>query len=314
MADDNESELGDQVTWYLDDLRVTRGASLNTVSNYARDLARYSEHLSAAGVKTWDEVERRQIEDFLLALAKGSGEGRPLAASSRARTLAAVRSFHRWLAAQRVVADDPAAAVKPPRVADRLPQALSVFEVEELLGAAELGEDARAWRDSAILEFLYATGARVSEAVEVTLDDVDLTEDFPLVRVFGKGRKERLIPLGSYAREALERYLVRSRPILSARSQGQTQLFLNLRGNPLSRQSVWELLRRVARQAGLERAVSPHTLRHSFATHMLEGGASIREVQELLGHASVTTTQVYTRMTAANLREVYLTTHPRALG
>lgn len=314
METDEDSQLGIEIDWYLDELRVTKGASFNTVSNYARDLKRYQDYLAEEEICAWGQVQRSNIERFLLALAKGSEQRKPLAVSSRARTLASVRSFHRWLNTQRLVAGDPAAAVKPPRPSDRLPTALSVFEVEKLLAAAEMGEDTRAWRDSAVLEFLYATGARVSEAVDVVLDDVDLSDEFSVVRLFGKGRKERLVPLGSYARAAIERYLVRARPALNARSTGQTKLFLNLRGKPLSRQSVWELIQRTAQQAGLNENVSPHTLRHSFATHMLEGGASIREVQELLGHASVTTTQIYTRMTAANLREVYLTTHPRALG
>ncbi|MDN6429853.1 MAG: tyrosine-type recombinase/integrase, partial [Propionibacterium sp.] len=168
--------------------------------------------------------------------------------------------------------------------------------------------------NAALLELLYATGARITEAVSLALDDLDLDEDLPVVRLFGKGRKERLVPVGRPARVAGAAYLVRARPQLAARGRGTPTLFLNTRGRPLSRQSAWEALQRVARLAGLEAHVSPHTLRHSFATHMLEGGASIRDVQELLGHASVQTTQIYTKLSALTLREVYRTSHPRALG
>lgn len=308
--------LDRHVGWFLDDLRVSRGSSANTVAGYGRDLTRYREYIESQGIDEWTRVQRGQIESYALLLAEGDEAHRPLAPSSRGRAIAAIRSFHRWLVAQQLVPDDVASTVKPPRAADNLPKALTVAQVEALLEAAKTGEDAVALRDSALLEFLYATGARVSEAVATAVDDIDLDAELPIVRLFGKGRKERLVPLGSYAREAILAYLVRSRPILSARGTGSVGLFLNLRGRPLSRQSAWEIIQTAASRSGLgvrDVHISPHTLRHSFATHLLEGGASIREVQELLGHSSVTTTQIYTRMTAQNLREVYRTSHPRAL-
>lgn len=307
------NELEPPVTWFLDDLRVTRGSSPNTVSAYGRDLVRYASFMSARGFAGWDRVSRGDIEEYTQVLAAGDDEHEPLAASSRGRAIASIRGFHRWLVDQRLVEADVASAVKPPRGVEHLPKALSITEVQSLLEAAGTGGDARSLRDAALLEYLYATGARVSEAVDTALDDLDLDAEFPVARLFGKGRKERLVPLGSYARRAIEDYLVRARPVLSARGTGVSSLFLNLRGKPLSRQSAWEIIRLAAQKAGIEAEVSPHTLRHSFATHLLEGGASIREVQELLGHASVTTTQIYTKLTAQNLREVYLTSHPRAL-
>ena len=207
---------------------------------------------------------------------------------------------------------DAAAEVRAPKQGSHLPKALSVDQVSRLLDAAHSAPGAAGLRDAALLELLYATGARVSEAVGLAVDDIDLDDEAPVVRLFGKGRKERLVPLGSYAKDALGAYLVRGRPELAAR--GSHAVFLNKRGAAMSRQSAWEAIRRAASAAGLEAGVSPHTLRHSFATHLLEGGASVRDVQELLGHASVQTTQIYTKVTVAALREVYWTTHPRARG
>jgi integrase/recombinase XerD len=222
----------------------------------------------------------------------------------------AVRGFHRFCLREGLTAVDPAAAVKPPAPPQRLPKALSVDEVTRILAAAA-GPEPLATRDAALLEFLYGTGARISEAVGLDVDDIDLEVGAVLLR--GKGSKERIVPVGSYAREAVSAYQVRGRPELVRRGHGTPALFLNARGGRLSRQSAWTVLRRAAERAGVAKEISPHTLRHSFATHLLDGGADVRVVQELLGHASVTTTQVYTLITVDKLREVYATSHPRAL-
>jgi integrase/recombinase XerD len=221
-----------------------------------------------------------------------------------------VRGLHRFLALEGESAADPAQAVSPPRPPTRLPKAIGVAEVVRLLEAASVGDTPAALRDRALLEVLYGTGARISEAVGLDLDDVDAQEG--VVRLFGKGSKERLVPLGSYAARALDAYLVRGRPALASAGLGTPAIFLNQRGQRLSRQSAWAILRACAERAELPGHLSPHTLRHSFATHLLEGGADVRVVQELLGHASVTTTQIYTMVTVQQLREVYAQSHPRA--
>jgi integrase/recombinase XerD len=222
----------------------------------------------------------------------------------------AVRGFHRFLLREGTTASDPARGVRPPPPPKRLPKAISVEDVAALLAAAGADETPRALRDRALLELLYGSGARISEAVGLDVDELDL--EAGTVRLLGKGGKERIVPVGSYAREAVSAYLVRGRPALAAAGTGPPALFLNARGGRLSRQSAWTVLRAAAERAGVRRAISPHTLRHSFATHLLDGGADVRVVQELLGHASVTTTQVYTLVTVDRLREVYATAHPRA--
>jgi integrase/recombinase XerD len=236
-----------------------------------------------------------------------------LAAASAARAVSAVRGLHRFAAREGLVAQDVSREVKPPAPPKRLPKALDVDQVSRLLAVP--GDDPLGVRDRALLEFLYGTGARISEAVGADVDDLELAAQ-PAVVLHGKGGRTRLVPLGGYARAALEAYLVRARPALAAAGRGTPKVFLNARGGPLSRQSAWTILRRAAESAGLPvggpHAVSPHTLRHSYATHLLDGGADVRVVQELLGHASVTTTQVYTLVTVDRLREVYATAHPRA--
>jgi integrase/recombinase XerD len=232
----------------------------------------------------------------------------------------AVRGFHRFLALEGVTQTDPAEGVAPPKVPKRLPKAISITDVENLLSAASLGDTPAALRDRAMLEVLYGAGARISEVVGLDLDDIDFGEVDPdgihtrqgSVRLFGKGNKERVVPLGRYARDAVTAYTVRARPAMALRGKGTPALFLNLRGGRLSRQGAWAAIHAAAERAGLGDTVSPHTLRHSFATHMLDGGADVRVVQELLGHASVTTTQIYTMVTVQHLREVYAEAHPRA--
>lgn len=306
------SEIGEYIDEWLGYLRVERGSSINTVSNYKRDIERYRLDLESHGINDLKTIKSADIERHLADLSAGTVSGKPAAASSIARASAAIRSFHTFVSATSPDIDNPAARITSPKQGSHLPQALSVEQVSALLDAARVGDDVISLRDSALLELLYATGARVSEAVGLALDDLDLDEELPVIRLFGKGRKERIVPLGSYAKAAIEAYIVRSRPVLAQRGQGSPSLFLNSRGRALSRQSAWEIIQRVAGRAGIDEDISPHTLRHSFATHLLEGGASIRDVQELLGHASVQTTQIYTRVTPTTLKEVYQLAHPRA--
>lgn len=296
------------ITSYLDHLAVERGTAPNTLDSYARDLRRYAAHLAAAGIEELREVHERDVEDFLAGLREGSSGHRPLAASSAVRALIAARGLHRFAHRDGVVEVDVAAAVHPPSPPKRLPKALAVDEVLRLLETP--GDSPRGLRDRALLELLYSTGARISEAVGCDIDDVDAEGRTVLLR--GKGGKQRLVPVGRPALAALDAHLVRARPAFATRGRGTPAVFLNARGARLSRQSAWAVLREAAERAGITAAVSPHTLRHSFATHLLEGGADVRVVQELLGHASVTTTQVYTLVTVDTLREVYATAHPRA--
>lgn len=298
---------------YLDHLAVERGLAANTLASYGRDLRRYLAHLAGAGIATMGEVREIDVTGFLAALRGGDDQHRPLGATSAARAVVAVRGLHRFALREGLSADDPSADVRPPSPAQRLPKAISVFDVERLLEASGAPQTPLALRDRALLELLYGTGARISEAVGLAMDDLD--RDAGLVRLSGKGGKQRIVPVGSFARQAVESYLVRSRPGLAAQGRGTSALFLNSRGGVLSRQSAWAVLRAAAERAGLGTArVSPHTLRHSYATHLLDGGADVRVVQELLGHASVTTTQVYTLVTVDRLREVYAGAHPRARG
>ena len=295
---------------YLDHLRVERGLAANTLAAYERDLRRYVAFTEDRGIGTIDAVHESDVAAFLVALRTPTPDVPALSASSAGRALVAVRGLHRFAAQERWVAADVAREVHPPRPDKRLPKAIPVEDVERLLAAAGAGEPPLGPRDLALLELLYGTGARISEAVGLDVDDLDLDGGAVLLR--GKGGKERLVPVGSHARAAVEAYLVRSRPELAARGRGGAALLLNARGGRLSRQSAWSVLRSAAERAGLTAAVSPHTLRHSYATHLLDGGADVRVVQELLGHASVTTTQVYTMVTVERLREIYAEAHPRA--
>ncbi|WP_203965733.1 site-specific tyrosine recombinase XerD [Actinocatenispora thailandica] len=313
-------ELRAAVRAYLDHLLVERALAGNTLSSYRRDLGRYQQWLVAAGVTALAQVGTGHVAEFLATLRLGDEQHPPLSVSSAARTVSAVRGLHRFAAAEGLTDGDPAHDVHPPTPGRRLPKALSVYEVEQLLAAAgaETDADPLALRDRALLEFLYGTGARISEAVGAAVDDLDLADGRTgdaagsTVRLSGKGGKTRLVPVGGYACRAVSAYLIRARPALARAGGGHGALFLNARGGALSRQSAWSILRRAAQRARLAGSVSPHTLRHSFATHLLDGGADVRVVQELLGHASVTTTQVYTLVTVDKLREVYTTTHPRA--
>jgi integrase/recombinase XerD len=293
--------------------------SQNTLNSYRRDLRRYTAYLASVGAMTIEDVAESHVSGFLAALRSG-GDGQPvLAASSAARAVVAARGLHRFAVREGLTEVDPAAAVRPPAPPRRLPRALPLDDVVAMLEAAGFDQTPKAVRDRALLEFLYGTGARIGEAVALDVDDLDLQRGTVLLH--GKGGKDRVVPVGGYARAAVEAYLVRGRPVFAtARStaapgaggRAPAALFLNMRGGRLSRQSAWTILRETAEKAGVRATVGPHTLRHSFATHLLDGGADVRVVQELLGHASVTTTQVYTLVTVDRLREVYATAHPRA--
>ncbi|GID29969.1 site-specific tyrosine recombinase XerD [Paractinoplanes brasiliensis] len=296
------------ITAYLDHLTVERGLSRNTLTSYRRDLERYAQALAAEGIDDLAAVSSGRVTAHLAGL-RADG----LSASTAARAISAVRGLHKFAAREGLVAADVAAEVRPPAPAKRLPKALDVDQVTRLLDVP--ADSALGLRDKALLEFLYGTGARISEAVGAAVDDLELGDE-PAAVLHGKGGRTRLVPIGGFAKSALEAYLVRGRPGLASNGTGTPAVFLNARGGRLSRQSAWAILRRAAEAAGLPvegpHAVSPHTLRHSYATHLLDGGADVRVVQELLGHASVTTTQVYTLVTVDRLREVYATAHPRA--
>jgi integrase/recombinase XerD len=304
------ADLAVSVRTYLDHLAIERGLAANTLSSYRRDLRRYQLFLAELGVDDLDAITEQTVTAFLVRLREGDSEHPPLSSTSAARTVVAVRGFHKFAVSDGLATVDPAAAVKPPSPAKRLPKALPLADIEAILAAAGAAGTTLAMRDRALLELLYGTGARISEAVGLDVDDLDAVDTTVLLH--GKGGKERLVPIGSYAVTAVSDYLVRARPGLVAAGKGTPALFLNARGGRLSRQSAWTVLVRAAERAGVTKDVSPHTLRHSFATHLLDGGADVRVVQELLGHASVTTTQVYTLVTVDNLREVFATAHPRA--
>lgn len=307
--------LDGQLQGYLDHLAIERGVAANTLSSYRRDLRRYADHLASRGVTDLAGVAEADVSEFLVSLRRGDPDNGvvPLSAVSAARALIAVRGLHKFAAAEGIAAIDVAREVKPPTPSRRLPKSLTLDEVLALLEAA--GGDSEAdspltLRNRALLELLYSTGARISEAVGLDIDDVDTQARSVLLR--GKGGKQRLIPIGRPAVTALDTYLVRGRPDLARRGRGTPAIFLNARGGRLSRQSAWQVLQDAADRAGVTATVSPHVLRHSFATHLLDGGADVRVVQELLGHASVTTTQIYTMVTVNALREVWAGAHPRA--
>ncbi|MGZ5351517.1 MAG: site-specific tyrosine recombinase XerD [Actinomycetota bacterium] len=307
MAD----EIALQIERFLDHLSVERGLSSHTIAAYRRDLTRYASFLRSRGIADARRVRDRDVSAHVAAVSSSThGDGKPYRATSVVRALSSARAFHRFLLREGEIDRDPTAGVVRPKRPRRLPRPLSVDDVTRLLAQPDPG-DAAGLRDRAVLETLYGAGVRISELVGLDVDDVDLEDGS--VRVFGKGSKERDVPLGRYARDAISAYLTRVRPQL-ATARSRSALFLNLRGGRLTRQGCAGILAKHAAAARIGRGVSPHTLRHSFATHLLEGGADVRVVQELLGHASVATTQVYTLVTKEHLREVYYTSHPRARG
>jgi integrase/recombinase XerD len=302
-------DVSSQIERFLDHLTVERGLSRHTIAAYRRDLGRYAEFLQRRRVRDATEVTARNVTAHIAGVSSSThGDGMPYRATSVVRALSSIRAFHRFLMREGEADVDPTAGVIRPRLPRRLPRPLSVDDVGKIL--AQPGRTtAQGIRDRAVLETLYGAGLRVSELVGLDVDDVDLEEG--RVRVLGKGSKERDVPLGRYARDAIAAYLTRVRPEIAA-ARSRSALFLNLRGGRLTRQGCTGILERHAAAARIRARVSPHTLRHSFATHLLEGGADVRVVQELLGHASVATTQVYTLVSKEHLREVYFSSHPRA--
>ncbi|AZH79086.1 tyrosine recombinase XerD [Microbacterium sp. Y-01] len=290
---------------YLRHVTVERGLSAHTIAAYRRDLEGYRAWLDAEGITDTAEVTPAVIDRFVAERASAEP---PPASTSLARLQSSVRGWHRFLAREGIEADDPSGRLRPPKAPRRLPKALTIDQVERLL-AAPSAEEPLGIRDRALLELLYATGARVSEAIGLDVDDLSHGD---VLRLRGKGSKERIVPVGSYARAAVDAYLTRVRPELAAKGRASARLFLGARGAPLSRQSAWLVIREAAERAQITAAVSPHTLRHSFATHLLQGGADVRVVQELLGHSSVATTQIYTHVSVDALRDIYATSHPRA--
>lgn len=297
---------------WLSHLAVERGVSDNTMSNYRRDVTRYLDWLAQAGKTDLEQVTSADIEAYVRDLRRGYEGHKPLAASSAGRALVVARGLHRFGLTEGALSADVTAEVSPPQTGKHLPDTLSIKEVEKLLDAIPSGESASPvdLRDKALLELLYGTGARISELVSLDVDDYTAAKDADgVLTVTGKGSKQRIVPLGRPAMDAVDTYVTRARPVLAT---GKSHaLFLNTRGDTLSRQTAWSVLKVAAERAKIDKDISPHTLRHSYATHLLEGGANVRTVQELLGHSSVTTTQIYTHVTADSLREVWAEAHPR---
>jgi integrase/recombinase XerD len=308
------SQAERQVRSFLDHLAVERGASPHTLGAYGRDLKRYLGFLKERGIDDLGQASEIEVSSFVAALQVREADQVALSAASATRALAAVRSLHAFLTGEGITKDSPAAEVHPPKLGRRLPKALSLDQMQALLATPDPATPT-GLRDAALLELLYGTGARISEVLALDVDEAMslLAEPDAGLRLFGKGRKERIVPVGSYARAAIEAWLVRGRPVFAQNAtRSSPALLLNSLGRRLSRQSAWQVLHVAGESAGLAAEISPHTLRHTFATHLLDGGADVRVVQELLGHASVTTTQIYTLVTAEHLREVFLSAHPRA--
>ena len=295
---------------YIAHLRVEKGLAKNTTSAYERDVSRFNSFIGEHGLELY-QVSPAVMDEFVASL-RGKGGGAPLAESSISRAVVAVRNYYLFASKEEKFLN-PLKEFLPPKIPKRLPKALSIAEVEELVKSAVREDDPISFRDAALIELLYATGGRVSEIVSLTTSDLAKLGDTETlsIRLLGKGGKERIVPVGRYAQDAVDRYLVRTRPAL-LKGRRSDALFLNNRGTQLSRQSAWTIVSESAQRARIKSEVMPHSLRHSFATHLLDGGADIRVVQELLGHSSVTTTQIYTLVTIDKLRESYADAHPRA--
>jgi integrase/recombinase XerD len=296
--------MQDAIEDFLHYLIVERGLSKNTIDSYKRDLSKYLHHLNKnENITTWSEVRRNHIVEYLYQL-KDNGR----ASATIARNIASIRSLHQFLIRERVSEHDPSIHIDSPKAERKLPKTLSPGEVDALLSVPQ-NNTPFGIRDLAMLEMLYATGIRVSELVNLNLSDVHLTMGF--IRCLGKGDKERIIPIGKMATDAVQAYLERGRGMLVKRKQTDA-LFVNHHGNRLSRQGFWKILKALAREANIIKTLTPHTLRHSFATHLLENGADLRSVQELLGHADISTTQIYTHISKTRLKDIYSAYHPRA--
>jgi integrase/recombinase XerD len=287
-------------------LAVEKGASQNTQAAYKNDLQQLADYIGSKGGNGWQALSRSDIQDFILDLKQ-----RGYTETSVARKVAAVRSFFAFLVAEGTITNNPTEGLSSPRIGKTLPKAMSPNEVDELLEQPARRSTPEAKRDRAMLELLYATGMRVTELVSLDMENLSLDPRAPYVRCIGKGAKERTIPFHEHALEALNAYLEDGRPLM-VRNRNETALFVNRRGERLTRQGFWLILKGYAKSANLGKEITPHTLRHSFATHMLRGGMSLRNVQEMLGHANISTTQVYTHLTNEHVREVYERAHPRA--
>jgi len=297
--------MEDNLKDFIHYLIVEKGLAQNTIISYERDLKSYLKFLrNVENMNGWNEVQRPQIVQFLKFL-KEQGKS----AKTMARHIASIRAFHQFLLRERAVDHDPSVHIETPQLERTLPKVLNMQEVEILLDSPKV-HDHYGIRDKAMLELLYATGIRVSELIGLNLGDVHLTMGF--VRCIGKGNKERIIPIGRTATEAMERYLQDGRAEFMNKKYKDEALFLNHHGKRLSRQGFWKILKRLTKEAGIEKELTPHTLRHSFATHLLENGADLRAVQEMLGHADISTTQIYTHVSKTRLKDVYKQHHPRA--
>jgi integrase/recombinase XerD len=306
MASDIASSA---ISDYLNFAAIEKGLSKNTIEAYRRDLMKFNNFLISAELSIL-EADSKMLDDFLGWLRGANGSHSRGSESSNSRTIVTVRNLYKFIASNNHTVN-PVKDYSPPKIPKRLPKALKVAEVMALIEAAKFGEDVISVRNSALIEVLYATGARVSEVVNLEISNVAEIANTMTLKLSGKGGKERVVPIGIYARNSLDQYLTLSRPNL-LRKKSNPSLFLNSRGDTLSRQSAWEIIATLAERANVETRVTPHAIRHSFATHLLDGGADIRVVQELLGHSSVTTTQIYTLVTIDKLRESYATAHPRA--
>lgn len=291
------------VNEFINYLSVERGLAQNTLESYGRDLRQFQSYLSNSHKDLVKDSNRSTILEYLNNL-----QTRGRAVSTISRNLAAIKSFYQYLVRERYLEKDPAANVESPKLEKKLPKILSISEVEELLKQPNTSMPAGV-RDKAMLELLYATGIRVSELISLNISDVNL--DMGYIKCFGKGAKERIVPLGSIAAKCVQDYLAKGRLKL-VRTYEESALFVNHHGNRLTRQGFWKIIKKYAQEANINKDITPHTLRHSFATHLLENGADLRSVQEMLGHADISTTQIYTHVTRNHLKEVYDKTHPRA--
>ena len=304
----NRTEITRAVNDYLSFAAIEKGLSKNTISSYRRDLNKFLIYLDTNDVD-FEQIDHAEIDKFLGWL-RGSGGNNPSSESSNSRVIVTIRNLFKFISTGSKV-PNPLQDYSPPRIPKRLPKALKIDEILLLLEASKFGEETFATRNNALLEILYATGGRISEIVDLDISNISEISETFTVKLTGKGGRERVVPIGNYARKSLEKYLTTSRPVL-LKNKKSSRVFLNTRGNALSRQSAWEIIINCAERAKIESHVTPHAIRHSFATHLLDGGADIRVVQELLGHSSVTTTQIYTLVTIDKLRESYAGSHPRA--
>jgi len=306
MVSDSQSSA---IVDYLSYAAIEKGLSKNTIEAYRRDLTKFKNFLNSNDLSIF-EVNTKVIDDFLGWLRGSDGSNSRGSESSNSRTIVTVRNLYKFIATNNHTVN-PLKDYSPPKIPKRLPKALKIAEIMALIEASKFGDDVISIRNSALIEVLYATGARVSEIVDLDISNVSEIANTTTLKLSGKGGKERVVPIGIYARNSLDQYLTLSRPVL-VRKKLSSSLFLNSRGDSLSRQSAWEIIATLSERANIQTRVTPHAIRHSFATHLLDGGADIRVVQELLGHSSVTTTQIYTLVTIDKLRESYATAHPRA--